>query len=102
MIGVLFGRTKWFNTHKTVEGTTAAILSTYFACLVWNYLTTSEFGISISLSLTIFLCFILEALTVQIDNLFLPLFGCMLMNLFSEFENLNALNVNNIKFKKEI
>ncbi|XP_063696125.1 dolichol kinase [Culicoides brevitarsis] len=74
-VGVRFGRHKWSNTSKTIEGTLGSIMFQIISvyCL-WqlriiqlNYLNTICVGLAILLNA------IVEAKTDQVDNLVLPL-----------------------------
>merc|ERR1712154_1574 len=77
IIGSKLGRLKWPNSNKTFEGTVAGILSTLLLYAVMFEMTKSEI---FKLTQVITATFILEAITKQIDNLYLPLFCCLFMD----------------------
>merc|ERR1712137_1333679 len=74
IVGIYFGKTKWKGTKKTLEGTVGATL-TLFACvffLIYLYdIRVSVLQYAQVFMACTFTC-LLEALTEQNDNLFLP------------------------------
>ncbi|EGC38097.1 hypothetical protein DICPUDRAFT_29220 [Dictyostelium purpureum] len=82
--GVKYGRTKWFgSSHKSIEGTIAGSVFTILASLLFYFFTSSSFT-TFTLFKIIFastLCSVIEASTNQIDNLILPIFYFILINL---------------------
>ena len=86
LIGVWLGRNRWFGTSRTVEGTTAAVISMFLFTFVTvqavHFINVLMFQGALNiidpswirfLLSTILTC-LLEAFTSQIDNLFLPMF----------------------------
>lgn len=71
LVGINFGRNKWPSSNKTIEGTLAGIVGvciTGFFC--FQTMVSSDVLVLIGCSV---LVMVLEAVTNQIDNLFLPL-----------------------------
>eukprot|EP01133_Synstelium_polycarpum_P006244 gene6244-7236_t len=84
-IGVKYGKTRWFGTSKSLQGTLAFILSTFIAgtTLICLVLPTTSISIYISLVKLLIgsiLGGLIEASTTQIDNLILPLIFFSLIN----------------------
>ncbi|ENN71694.1 hypothetical protein HUJ04_006162 [Dendroctonus ponderosae] len=75
--GSSFGRLKWANSSKTVEGTLACVLSQLGVCYFLHWISGFPAYISpqdlVKLVVSIFAVSIVEAKTSQIDNLVLPL-----------------------------
>ncbi len=86
VVGTRFGKFRWPGTNKTFEGSFAAILS----CIVFYYLVFGvyfcenkkclEKNFWIGISESIICTFFLEAITKQIDNIYLPMFCCLFMD----------------------
>lgn len=75
IVGSKFGRHKWWNREKSVEGTIAGILSQFLFIYVLHslgYLPMSQRLIIIS-GIAVITNSLIEALTDQVDNLVLPL-----------------------------
>ena len=78
-VGVHFGRTRWPRTSKSLEGTGAAVLAMLALLGVLLPLSGGD-GVPcgwsqwLALAVCSLLACVLEAITTQIDNLFLPLF----------------------------
>jgi dolichol kinase len=74
--GATFGRTRWPNSEKTVEGSLAGSATCAVSALAWAFLT----GTLQSPQNAAWICVVaalsamLEAFTAQIDNLVLPIF----------------------------
>ena len=84
-VGYLFGRHRWQNSMKTYEGTIAAIISQIFGGLLFLYCLNLEINSFIVYKL-IFISTIIgliEAKTIQIDNLILPLYFHLIMIILS-------------------
>ncbi|ETO17898.1 hypothetical protein RFI_19407 [Reticulomyxa filosa] len=92
--GTKYGVHKWFQgTNKSVEGTLAAIFScgAFYAFLYFlfspfllqshGYTVVSMPKVITALIKTLITTFVLEGLTKQIDNLYLPLFACLCLDL---------------------
>ena len=79
VVGTFFGKTKWFDTKKTVEGTAAAALLT---SLLTMCLVSSEHYLSVTTFVT--MTCLLETFTEQMDNLILPLYLFSLFSLLNE------------------
>ncbi|XP_015794307.1 dolichol kinase [Tetranychus urticae] len=87
IIGSLFGKHKWPNSKKSFEGTFGAI---FFQILASIFLI-SFLKVPTNFVVVIILCVIssiLEAKTVQIDNLILPLYFNLLWLIFEAISNL--------------
>jgi dolichol kinase len=94
IIGTLYGKNKWKESNRTVEGTIAMFFSMcIMSCLIFGF-NMHVFYENNVIFMKFLLCFIisliltslLEAFTVENDNLLLPLFGSMiLIALFSVF-----------------
>ncbi|KAJ1516378.1 hypothetical protein HMI54_009702 [Coelomomyces lativittatus] len=67
IVGSSFGRHRWFQSQKTVEGSLGFFFSSLFV-----YLILGE-ALSINLILSVLLTAIIEAVSTQFDNLFIPL-----------------------------
>ena len=85
IIGSRYGTLSWPASAKTIEGTLAGIITTmigYYAVMWMNRsgtaITTTEVMMKVSLVITV--TFIFEAITKQIDNLYLPLFACLFVD----------------------
>jgi len=85
VVGKRYGRLRWPDSKKTVEGTAAAFLATILAVegLVW--LGGAGLGLNRpALVVAAFLACVLEAVTEQVDNLYLPVyFSSLLATSFS-------------------
>ncbi|XP_072037883.1 dolichol kinase-like [Amphiura filiformis] len=82
VIGSKYGVIKWPGTKKTILGTVSAILFQIPACYLLSYIgiLPSMASHFFSISWAIVLTSLLEAFTLQIDNLVLPLFMyCLLV-----------------------
>lgn len=90
LVGIYFGRHKWFTTKKTVEGTLACFLSQYIsAILICDYLAIEMHHID---ALIIFIISsMLETFTNQVDNLVLPLYLNIISLLFSRVRDVFLL-----------
>ncbi|KAJ9445142.1 Dolichol kinase EVAN [Diplonema papillatum] len=80
--GKLFGRHRWFGSHKTVEGSATMLLSIviFHYWVLWVYgFDDLSYGSLLRLLLADVFVVVLEAVTDQIDNLVLPL--CHLITL---------------------
>lgn len=80
-VGYLFGRHRWKNSMKTYEGTSAAIISQILGGLLFLYCLNLEINALIVYKL-IFISTVvglIEAKTIQIDNLILPLYFHLIM-----------------------
>ena len=71
VIGTFMGRTKWYGTNKTVEGTLIASVVT--SALAVSLLLVSEDKVTKVLTFVTMTC-LLETFTKQMDNLILPLY----------------------------
>lgn len=71
-IGTKFGKHKWFDTNRSIEGTTAAIISTWFSLFITSLNSGSGLKIFFEMLIPSFLASLDEAFTSQIDNLILP------------------------------
>eukprot|EP01132_Coremiostelium_polycephalum_P000419 gene419-531_t len=82
-VGVKIGRTKWFGTSKSLEGTIAGALSSFLiAILLFQYHSTQLIWSEIlKILFSCLLSSIFEASTYQIDNLVLPLLFFTTINL---------------------
>ncbi|KAF2073031.1 hypothetical protein CYY_005647 [Polysphondylium violaceum] len=82
-IGVKHGSRKWFGSTKSLEGTLAfAISTTLFSLfLITQYTITFSTTEIFKIFSTSLLCAIIEASTSQIDNLILPLYFFILINI---------------------
>ncbi len=79
IIGSKYGQIKWPNSNKTFEGTLAAIISSLLLYIImFRNANIIDFEMIFNLLQVITATFILEAVTKQIDNLYLPLFCCLL------------------------
>ena len=89
VIGFTFGKTKWnypINTKKSVEGTIASFLT---VCFISYLVVPIHFTSNLELYSYIFCTLaasMLEAYTVQIDNLILPIFFYTLLCAFSTIQ----------------
>ena len=79
VVGTFYGKTKWFDTKKSVEGTAAAALLT---SLLTICLVSSEHYLSVTTFVT--MTCLLETFTEQMDNLILPLYLFSLFSLLNE------------------
>lgn len=80
-VGYLFGRHRWRNSMKTYEGTTAAIVSQILGGLLFLYCLNLKIN-SLVVYKLIFISTVvglIEAKTIQIDNLILPLYFHLIM-----------------------
>eukprot|EP00475_Leptophrys_vorax_P033998 TRINITY_DN5433_c0_g1_i3.p1 TRINITY_DN5433_c0_g1~~TRINITY_DN5433_c0_g1_i3.p1 ORF type:complete len:518 (-),score=109.80 TRINITY_DN5433_c0_g1_i3:169-1722(-) len=80
-VGMKWGRVRWPQSKKSLEGTAGSFCSMTVYLLLVNFCVDSHVevgGILVSALGTS----LLEAFTVQIDNLFLPVFGCLCVKLF--------------------
>lgn len=80
-VGFLFGRHRWKNSMKTYEGTAAAIISQVIGGLLFLYCLNLKIN-SLIIYKLIFVSTIIgliEAKTIQIDNLILPLYFHLIM-----------------------
>ncbi|EFA86315.1 hypothetical protein PPL_00105 [Heterostelium album PN500] len=84
LVGTKFGRTKWFGTSKSIEGTLGGIISTFTAGVILliaiQPTSATLFSDVIKLLIASFLSGILEASTTQIDNIILPIIFFSLLN----------------------
>jgi len=80
VIGSTFGRVKWPNSSKTFEGSLAAIVSCLLLYTVMFPSILYDNVLLFKLAQVITATFVVEALQKQIDNLYLPLFCCLLMD----------------------
>ena len=90
IIGSKFGRFKWTDTKKTMEGTAAAVLSQIgFLCLIYRFVAGGEvtWVAASAWFLLIALNSLLETFTHQVDNLVLSLL------LFPALMNINWLQL---------
>jgi len=80
VVGKNFGRHHWGQQHRTLEGSAAMFLSLSLACLatIWFEHHENRLSISIWLPAVVFVT-LLEAFTLQIDNLVLPLAGAAMI-----------------------
>ena len=88
VIGSKFGRFRWADTKKTMEGTAAAVLSQIgFSCLIYRFVAVGEVTWLIALLWFLLIAFnsLLETFTHQVDNLVLSLL------LFPALMNINWL-----------
>ena len=72
VVGTQWGRTQWSNTGRTVEGSIAMFVSLSVAC------SLVARNMSLWLPAVVF-CTLLEAVTLQLDNLVLPLAGAAVL-----------------------
>lgn len=82
IIGSKFGSIKWPNSNKTFEGTMAGIISSVilYVIMFYNDNVIDFDSMILNLIQVLTATFILEAITKQIDNLYLPLFCCLFMD----------------------
>lgn len=82
-IGSKYGKINWPSTNKTIEGSIAGVISTIAIFIIFFQIKSfnQHFYLLCNLCLIIVLTFTLEAITKQIDNLYLPLFCCVLMDI---------------------
>lgn len=76
VVGVRFGRRRWPGTSKTLEGSAAAagsMLACFWVLLALEGAPLPLRGATLGLGLCTLVACALEAVTTQIDNLFLPL-----------------------------
>jgi dolichol kinase len=76
IVGSKFGKHKWWNRNKSVEGTLAGILSQFIFLYMMNltgYFLTMNQRKMIICSIAVIMNSLVEAFTDQIDNLVLPL-----------------------------
>jgi dolichol kinase len=79
LVGIYLGRIRWPGTHKTVAGTIGAIISILSCVAIIQAMGIHLLALPIkvmwmSLSVSAIMTCLLEAFTMQIDNLFLPPF----------------------------
>lgn len=76
VVGSKFGRHRWPGTKKTLEGTIASIVAQFAFYFPLLYVLTSTVWVFDTVLLVLVLCLnaYLEALTVQVDNLAIPVF----------------------------
>ena len=82
IVGSKCGNIKWPNSSKTLEGTMAGILSSLLLYALM-FREVIDCTMTFKLMQVITATFILEAITKQIDNLILPLFCCLFMDVTS-------------------
>jgi len=82
-VGVLYGRTRWPGTHKTVEGSVAMLLSMllFQASILFYTGSTMRDGAWVRLFFSDVLACLLEGCTDQIDNLVVPLYHVALLQM---------------------
>ena len=80
IVGRKLGKIKWPNSSKTVEGTLAGILSSLLLYMIMIEELRFDWQMTLKLTQVIAATFILEAITKQIDNLYLPLFCGLFMD----------------------
>ncbi len=80
IIGSKYGQIKWPNSNKTFEGTLAAIISSLLLYILM-FINIIDTQMIFNLVQVITATFILEAITKQIDNLYLPLFCCLFIDI---------------------
>lgn len=78
-IGRKYGRHKWPGSKKSVEGTSAAIISQIIAIYFLSFIKIPGAVFSMETVLCIIFISLLEAFTNQIDNLVVPVFAWVLM-----------------------
>lgn len=74
VIGSRYGSHKWIGTNKTVEGTSAFIFGSLMFVTILNYVHLCSVHNWVNVILAVVLTSLLEAFTLQIDNLVLPLY----------------------------
>lgn len=88
-----FGRTRWPGSKRTLEGSASMLLSMLLFVGVFYYFSNvpseqpKKFILCV---LSLFLVTLLEASTMQIDNICLPIFGATLLLLFGKNNNNNT------------
>lgn len=80
-VGYLFGKHRWKNSMKTYEGTMAAIVSQLVGGLLFLYYINLSIDSLVVCKLVLISIVIglIEAKTIQIDNLILPLYFHLIM-----------------------
>lgn len=86
IFGSKYGRIRWPYSSKTLEGTAAGILSTMMIfCIILYFfngrMKESELWLYLRLFFVVCVTFFFEAITKQIDNLYLPLFSCLFIDI---------------------
>ena len=74
VIGSRFGRRKWPQSNRSIEGAAAFVVSTLVATVLLCYTTVQRYQTTTNVLLAVFLTAFLESFTSQIDNLVLPVF----------------------------
>ena len=86
VFGKLIGKTKWPDRNKTYVGTMACFLSMFLFSLILLYGFNFDLKLGLLLHL-FFLCLcvsLLESVSLQVDNLVLPLYTFLLCRAFSD------------------
>jgi dolichol kinase len=79
VVGTRYGKTRWFGTRKTVEGTLAFTLSVLGVFYLF-------FGVDACTLLSIVLTALLEGISTENDNLFVPVFYIIIHTSISQYQ----------------
>jgi len=82
IVGRLKGKRKWKGSPKSVEGTLAAFIVTLLCAIALKFALGTPEPV-FALAFTTLMACLLEAFTIQIDNLFLPIWYFILLNICS-------------------
>ncbi|XP_053206143.1 dolichol kinase-like [Panonychus citri] len=85
IIGSRFGKHKWLNSNKSIEGTLGSILCQIIASILIKFYLKVSTNILVITILSI-ISSIIEAKTIQIDNLILPLYFNLLWLIAAVFK----------------
>ena len=89
LVGTQFGKHKWPGSRKSLEGTFAGILGITVASLAMESVLGNVTELSLLLNIiSAVMIMILEAVTKQIDNLFLPLWYLIILHSSKHFLDL--------------